>query len=264
MGEVNEHSTDQASLRLDQYRDSGCLRDRISIYAYTVPQIDFVGWVLEHADWPADAVVVDVGCGPGQYLTRLAADQSVRGIGLDLSVGMVAETVRTAQAAGTVGDAQRLPLRSQSIDRLLALHMLYHCADVEQAAGELRRVLRPGGVALVVTNGARHGHHELIDVAAGCPLPHAAAGFTLENGEPVLRRHFGSVVLDAVDRELRVPTPEPVVRFVASMRSWYEPLLPAWFSWERFLGNVESVLASRIATEGEYRAPTHSGVFTCR
>lgn len=263
MGEVNEASTDQASLRFDQYRDSGRLQARMSIYSFTVPQMDFLGWVLDHTDWPTGAVVVDVGSGSGQYLVRLGDSNGVRGVGLDLSAGMVAETVAAAGVAGAVGDVRRLPLRTRAVDRVLALHMLYHCADVDAAVAELRRIMRPGGVTLVVTNGDRHGHHALIDEAAGQPLARASSGFTIENGEAVLRRHFDSVTLDAVERELRVPTPEPVVRFVASMRSWYEPVLPDGLAWSRFMANIERLVGQRIERDGEYLAPTHSGVFTC-
>jgi ubiquinone/menaquinone biosynthesis C-methylase UbiE len=37
-------------------------------------------------------------------------------------------------------DAQALPFKDGSVDAVLAMHLLYHVADVERAVRELRRV----------------------------------------------------------------------------------------------------------------------------
>jgi SAM-dependent methyltransferase len=46
-------------------------------------------------------------------------------------------------------DVQRLPLADGSFDAILCHHVLEHVADDRAAMGELRRVLRPGGWALL-------------------------------------------------------------------------------------------------------------------
>jgi SAM-dependent methyltransferase len=45
------------------------------------------------------------------------------------------------------GDAQEMPFAGASFDRVWGNAVLHHL-DLERAAGELRRVLRPGGVAV--------------------------------------------------------------------------------------------------------------------
>jgi len=50
------------------------------------------------------------------------------------------------------GDAQWLPFADASFDCILAMHMLYHVPDRDLAIAEMRRVLRPGGVLLALTN----------------------------------------------------------------------------------------------------------------
>jgi ubiquinone/menaquinone biosynthesis C-methylase UbiE len=55
-----------------------------------------------------------------------------------------------------VADVQALPLESASEDVVLATHMLYHVLDIAEAVREIRRVLRPGGVFLAVTNAEDH------------------------------------------------------------------------------------------------------------
>lgn len=46
-------------------------------------------------------------------------------------------------------DATRLPVRTDSLDLVVAFDVLEHIADDEAAAAEIRRVLRPGGTALI-------------------------------------------------------------------------------------------------------------------
>ena len=55
-----------------------------------------------------------------------------------------------------VSDAQTLPFASNSFDVALAMHMLYHVPDRAQALAEMRRVVRPGGVVLALTNSEAH------------------------------------------------------------------------------------------------------------
>jgi SAM-dependent methyltransferase len=215
--------------------------------------------VLGQVDWPEGARVLDVGCGPGNYLAR------VSGCGIDLSAGMAREARRHGPTA--VGDVCALPVRTASIDRLLAPHMLYHAPDLDQGASELRRVLRPGGVALIVTNDRLHVGHlieQLTEATGMAPPVRFIDRFTLENGLPLLQRHFADVRLEHFRGELVVPESGPVVRYADSCRSHYEPQLPAGVSWEEAMTRFEALVAQDIAEQGAWRASTHSGVFVCR
>ena len=50
---------------------------------------------------------------------------------------------------GVLANAMQLPFEGGRFDALCAMHMLYHLPDPAQALGEMRRVLRPGGVLLI-------------------------------------------------------------------------------------------------------------------
>ena len=77
--------------------------------------------------------------------------------GADLSPGMLHSARPLAGSDPLlVADAQALPFPCDAFDVTLAMHMLYHVPDRALAIAELRRVLRPDGVALVVTNSQRH------------------------------------------------------------------------------------------------------------
>lgn len=51
-----------------------------------------------------------------------------------------------------VGNAEQLPLKEDSADKLLALFMLYHVPNVEQALSEFQRVVQPGGDVVITTS----------------------------------------------------------------------------------------------------------------
>jgi demethylmenaquinone methyltransferase/2-methoxy-6-polyprenyl-1,4-benzoquinol methylase len=97
--------------------------------------------------------VLDVACGTGP-VTRACLDL-LRGegrvVGVDPSAGMLAEARRRVPGAEfRVGHAEELPADSGSVDFLVMGFALRHVGQLERAFGEYRRVLRPGGRALVL------------------------------------------------------------------------------------------------------------------
>ncbi|MFC0006163.1 class I SAM-dependent methyltransferase [Micromonospora siamensis] len=95
--------------------------------------------------------VADVGCGPGRltaYLHGLGLDA----FGVDLSPAMVDVARRDhPDLRFEVGSMTRLEIADGSLSGLLAWFSLIHVPDEEVPAvlAEFRRVLRPGGVALL-------------------------------------------------------------------------------------------------------------------
>jgi SAM-dependent methyltransferase len=116
---------------------------------------------LDHETWirPAFALlgevhglhVLDYGCGHGMAAVVLAR-RGARVTALDLSSGYLAEASCRAAANGVLldyvqADGERLPFADGSFDRIWGNAILHHL-DVTRAGRELRRVLRPGGVAV--------------------------------------------------------------------------------------------------------------------
>jgi SAM-dependent methyltransferase len=212
---------------------------------------------------PASGVVVDVGCGPGVYGARLAGLRpDLRVAGVDLSAGM---------RPAVVADAVRLPFATGAAGAALAMHALYHVPDVPAAVAELRRVVAPGGVVVVSTNG-RDDKPELgrlvRDVAAGpggagAPFVSPSEAFTAEDGD-VLAQRFGDVRRQVFDRVVEVPEAQPVVAYVDSLRAWYEAALPPGLGWEEFVAAVRERVTGLVAEAGAFRVSTRVAVFTCR
>ena len=97
----------------------------------------------------AGQTVLDVGCGPGALtgvlVDRVGAD-SVSAC--DPSVPFVAAcAARHPGVDVRLAPAEAIPFDDHSFDIVLSQLVLHFVSDPSQAAGELRRVLRPGGVA---------------------------------------------------------------------------------------------------------------------
>lgn len=110
-------------------------------------------------DWlniPAGGVALDVGCGPGSITASLARAVGADGLalGVDVSEPMLARAVRVqagSQAGFLRADAQRLPLRDNTVDAITSIAVLQLVPDPVAALGEMARVLKPGGrIALMV------------------------------------------------------------------------------------------------------------------
>jgi len=93
--------------------------------------------------------VVDVGCGSGRAVGELAA-RGVRAIGVDTDPGMV-EVAAARWPAGEfhVADATALPLDDGSVTGYRADKVLHVVPDPALAVAEARRVLAPGGRAVL-------------------------------------------------------------------------------------------------------------------
>ena len=117
-------------------------------------------------DWlniPSGGVALDVGSGPGNVTAQLgdAAGPDGLALGLDISEPMLARAVE-AQAGPNVGfmraDAQRLPLRDETVDATTSLAVLQLIPNPAQTLAEMVRVLKPGGrMAIMVPTAGNVG-----------------------------------------------------------------------------------------------------------
>ncbi len=140
------------------------------------------------------AVVVDVGCSAGYLLEDLAArHHGVSAIGVDV----VAQGLRKAHenapgAALVLADCTALPLEDAGVDAVVSANVLEHIDDDAAALSEIRRVLKPGGLAAIVVPAAprlydfydefldherRYARRELAERGSGAGLEVLADGY---------------------------------------------------------------------------------------
>jgi len=100
--------------------------------------------------------VLDVASGPGFLLLELARHlQQVRLVAQDGAADMLViareEAARYGQSLETVEcPAEELALADGSVDVVTCKQLLHEANDVDAVLGELRRVLKPGGLAFVI------------------------------------------------------------------------------------------------------------------
>lgn len=116
--------------------------------------LDHETWVRPAFDRLSDLrgkTALDYGCGHGMAAVVLARRGALV-TGFDLSSGYVAEARERARANGVAAtfvaaDGEALPFPDESFDVVWGNAILHHL-DLRKAGAELRRVLRPGGVAV--------------------------------------------------------------------------------------------------------------------
>lgn len=116
---------------------------------------------LDHETWirpafrrlgsVAEKRVLDFGCGHGMMAVVLAR-HGAEVDAFDLSPGYLQEARRRAEANGVAArfvqaDGERLPYADGAFDAVWGNAVLHHL-DLPKAAREVRRVLKPGGVAV--------------------------------------------------------------------------------------------------------------------
>lgn len=102
------------------------------------------------------ATVVDLACGPGNFIRRFAADVGERGtaIGIDLSATMLARAVRDTDATQVVyvrADVTDLAMRAGSVDAVCCFAALHLFSDPGAALDVMARALVPGGRLAILT-----------------------------------------------------------------------------------------------------------------
>jgi demethylmenaquinone methyltransferase/2-methoxy-6-polyprenyl-1,4-benzoquinol methylase len=102
--------------------------------------------------------ILDVGCGTGDLSIAFSSVGEVTGC--DFSHEMLTRGVRKAACATPrfpirllEADALNLPFANETFDAAVSAFVLRNLADIDRGLGEMRRVLRPGGVLGVLDFG---------------------------------------------------------------------------------------------------------------
>ena len=105
---------------------------------------------LSQLNIPPEGKVLDVGCGQGVFLDRLAQTYRVKGTGIDISPRAIRQAKKQSRAGKFImADAVRLPFKDQSFDLVFSLDSLEHIKPQVKALKEMLRVLKPGGILFI-------------------------------------------------------------------------------------------------------------------
>lgn len=130
---------------------------------------------------------LEIGAGTGYFSLNLMADGRIGELtATDIAPGMLAALESNAERLGievdcAETDAERLPFPDESFDLVLGHAVLHHIPDIDRAAAEFLRVLRPGGTAVFCGEPSANG-----DQIAAWPKRAAVAA------APLWRRMVGA------------------------------------------------------------------------
>ena len=237
---MNDTTTDTAAVR-SQYATEDNLAVRRSVWQPTLDGRDPVTVAVEAVREGHPTKLLEVGCGTGVFAERLArelpdaeivaADQSERFVELTAARGIEAHRA----------DIRDLPFEDASFDVVAALWMLYHVPeqDLDLALRELRRVLRPGGRLVAVTNGTEHTA-DLRRAAGGDALE---TTFSSENGEQSLRRHFTDVRREELATRAVFADHAAAAAYLDTLQDGFDWALPEFDGPREYAGHVTVFVA---------------------
>jgi ubiquinone/menaquinone biosynthesis C-methylase UbiE len=158
-------------------------------------------WALDQVTIPKNATLLDIGCGGGRTIQRLAAlapDGEV--VGLDNSATSVAtsrETNAKEIQAGRVrieqGSVAAMPFPDGTFDIVTAVETHYYWPDLPANVREIFRVLKPGGTFLLIAETYKGGPLRFL---YGIVMPLLGAAFLTdsEHRDLLLQAGFADVV----------------------------------------------------------------------
>lgn len=112
-------------------------------------------WGLKHLNISPDDVILDIGCGGGMNINRMAqsakkvygVDYSIESVNLSKEVNQ--DLIREGRVEVHEGNVMDLPFEDNSFDIVTAFETVYFWPDIVKSFGEVKRVLKPGGMFLI-------------------------------------------------------------------------------------------------------------------
>lgn len=153
--------------------------------------------------------VLEIGFGNGHTVPLLMKQaETLNYVGIDISETMVAEAtsfnqplIDAGRAAFHFAAAGSLPCADASVDRAVAVNVIYFWPDPVHELSEIRRVLRPDGMSVIAATDAAS--------ATAYPFARAEFGFYAREADALVALHrqagFSAVAIEPFDDMGRRP-----------------------------------------------------------
>jgi ubiquinone/menaquinone biosynthesis C-methylase UbiE len=129
------------------------------------------------------STLADLGCGDGEFTMRAAQRvRAARVIGVETAASLIPSARERGVEIVESDLGQPLPFGDGEIDVVVSNQVIEHLSDTDLFMREIRRVLAPGGVAVLSTNNLASWHNVAALVAGWQPMPcHVSDEVTLGN-----------------------------------------------------------------------------------
>lgn len=182
-------------------------------------------------------LVLDVGCGTGQALARLASQgrPGVQFIGIDPAENMRRRAIQHCGELGAIkildGSFENIPLPAASVDYLYSILAFHWVVDLAAALREISRVLKPSAEMDLFFIG-RHNGREFIRVTSPIFLKYMGPALFLES-----TRMRKQLTKDAAFELFSQAIASPHLTVEESQHTYYDTLEGHWGWWVRIEGH---------------------------
>ncbi len=151
-----------------QARKPGKWTGRLFLRAMNEGHSRLTDWGLEHVVIANDGTILDVGCGGGRTLNKLATMAAAgRVYGADYSEGSVAasrgynaDLIEAGRVTVEKASVSKLPFADDTFDLVTAVETQYYWPDLRGDMREILRVLKPGGRLIVIAETYKGGRYD--------------------------------------------------------------------------------------------------------
>lgn len=135
---------------------------------------ELTDWGLTHVSIERDFIILDVGCGGGRTIQKMAAiatDGSV--FGVDYAKGSVAasrakneDLIKAGRVEIQEASVSHLPFNENTFDLATAVETQYYWPDLVNDMREILRVLKPGATLLVIAESYSGSRYDILHAPA--------------------------------------------------------------------------------------------------
>ena len=138
---------------------------RLFLGLMNISHSSLTDWGLQHVQIKPDFTILDVGCGGGRTIQKLAAIATQGKVyGIDYANGSVAASraknlseIQAGRVAIQKVSVSQLPFSENKFDLVTAIETQYYWPDPVKDMQEILRVLKPGGTLVVIAESYKKG-----------------------------------------------------------------------------------------------------------
>jgi ubiquinone/menaquinone biosynthesis C-methylase UbiE len=193
-------------------------------------------------------LVLDVGCGTGRALSRLAciSRPSIEFIGIDPAKNMRSRATERTKRNRNIkildGSFEKIPLESSSVDYMYSIFAFHWTTDLEASVKEISRVLKPTAEMDVFFIGRNNGRE------------------FIQRTSPIFLKYMGpALLLDSARMRKQLKKEEALQLFAATLppqrlsveesyETYYDTLEGHWGWWVRIEGQFVGIPADKRET----------------
>ena len=153
---------------LNQFRKPSGWLGQLNVRDMNRRHSELTDWGLGHVSIGSRSAILDVGCGGGRTVQKLAAIASEGKVcGIDYSDASVAvsrknnrKSIRQGRVEIRQGSVSQLPYGDSVFDLVTAVETHYYWPDLPANVREVLRVLKPGGAFVIIAEAYRGGKYD--------------------------------------------------------------------------------------------------------